>query len=197
MRKNYGKKTAASRLRYCGKIALLCLVLVLSVSTCTSLRLFSRIKFFYMMDRVPAWTTVGFYELETYPLDDLKQIARFLLEQPEQDRRRMIAAYCAYAEPRTDDLALLSKLYLLLRLLFDVPEDADVAAVFGGWMGEGGPYPYDGSETINLLWPLGYQDHRLVLKSGLGQYLGAPYNGLAEYDYFASHFLWRTMDELE
>jgi hypothetical protein len=163
----------------------------------TFLQLSPRISFFDMMEKVPAWTTVASYELDTYPLDEMKQIARFLLEQPERDRRRMIAAYCAYAEPHTDDLALLSKVYLLLRLLFDVPEESDVVAIFGAWMGENGPYPYNGSETVNLLWPLGYQDQRLVLKSGFEMYLGGPYNGLAEYDYFASHFPWRTTDELE
>jgi len=192
------KRHQVSRSRHRGRTLINGLGLTVLILACTFVQLFPRLKFFYMMNEVPAWTTVGSYELETYPLDKMKQIARFLLEQPERDRRHLIATYCAYAyaKPHTDDLSLISKLYLLLRLLFDVPEASNVVAIFGAWIGEGGPYPYDGSETVNLLWPLGYQNQRLILKSGFEGYLGAPYDGLAEYDFFASRFPWRAADEL-
>ena len=189
------------RLRYFGKMALLALGLFFSILICIHSRLILSLpKFFCMMREVPPWTTVNVnVPAETYPLDKLKRVACFLLKQSERDRRVIVATYNIYARAHTDDLPISSKLYLLLRLIFDVPEEysRNNAKFFGGWRGwleertlaEGG--------TANLLWPLGYQSQRLVLKGTLAGYYGLPYNGLGEYDYFASHFPLRSVDVLK
>jgi len=100
------------------------------------------VVFFYQMKQLPPlWTEGGNDNIvETYPLDDAKQIAVFLLEQSEEDRRRMIAMYQNCIKVRSWEagasaLPTASKLYILLRLLYDVPEryPRDQAKFFGGW----------------------------------------------------------------
>ena len=55
----------------------------------------------------------------------------------------------------------------------------------------------DGNMIVNLLWPLVYEDEQLVLQGTIFAYRGFPYDGMGEYDYFASHFLLRSVDELK
>jgi hypothetical protein len=61
----------------------------------------------------------------------------------------------------------------------------------------GAPTQVYGSMTVDLLWPLGYQDGQLILKSAYFAYSGFPYDGIGEYDYFASHFPLRSVDDLK
>jgi hypothetical protein len=86
-----------------------------------------------------------------------------------------------------------------VRVLFQLPRDYPVedAPIFAAYVGGGSPYPYSPDNvTVDLLWPLSYQDGELVLTTqGLG-YLGAPYSGIAENDYFFARFPLRRMDEL-
>lgn len=149
-------------------------------------------RFFLLMSEVPVWTAVPPHiKAETYPIGQVQQAACFLMNQSERKRSGIIATYNSYGQYY--DASSPEKLYLLLRVLFEVPENhsIDDAAIFGGWIGEGSPYPQSEQEGVNLLWPLGYQDNRLVLKAKYVQYLGPPYNGLAEYKYFASRFPFR------
>lgn len=199
------KERLVRRLCHLGKRVLLALGLILLLLLCLHLRLIlSTIKFFHMMERIPSWTEVtNANTIETYPLDDMKQVACWLLEQPDRSRRRIIAAYqmyieiCSWKAGAFDDLPPASKIFVLLRLLFDVPEDypRDAARFFGSWRGS--LAHEDRSATVDLLWPLGYQDHQLVLKGTYFTYFGFPYDGLSEYDYFAVRFPFRSTDDLE
>ena len=209
------KEHPVRRLCHLGKRVLLALGLILLLLLCLHLRLIlSTIKFFQMMERVPSWTEVtNANTMETYPLDEMKQVACWLLEQPDQNRRRIIAAYqiyieiCSWKAGAFDDLPPASKIFVLLRLLFDVPEEypRDEARFFGGWIilrvREDGDWTMDDPPTregtVNMLWPLGYEDGRLVLKGTIFAYRGFPYDGLWEYDYFASRFPLRAADELK
>lgn len=151
----------------------------------------STLRFFVMMNKSPGWG------LQTEPIDDLKEVARFLLTQPEQDRRKMLAAYRIYVATRTDAIYTFSKLHLLMLLLFDVPESypREDIKYFGGWV----IYPKrpKGENNANLLWPFGYQNGKLVLKASQMGYMGPPYDVLDEYDYFAARFPFRSVEDLE
>ena len=205
------------RSRYLAKRVLLVLVLILLLLLVTHLRLVvSTIQFFYKMGQLPPWPNmISEDAVETYPLNEEKQIARLLLEQTEQDRRRMIAVYQVYIEilswkpgPGSESSSA-SKLFVLLRLLFDVPEEypRDEARFFGGWiilrvhedeiLTMDAPTREDGNMMVNLLWPLTYENEQLVLQGTIFAYRGFPYDGMGEYDYFASHFLLRSVDELK
>lgn len=190
-----------------GKRILLLLSVVLLIVLLINLKLIiSTLRFFYLMNQVPPWSSWQ-GPPETYPLDKLKEVALFLLEQPEHNHRHIIIMYQTYIEVRSwkdgafEDVPPASKLYLLLRLLFQVPEEhpSDDSRFFGDWIGiPAGPHQRDPDNTFtNLLWPLGYEDHNLVLKASYLNYRGFPYSGLAEYDYFSSRFQLREKPELK
>ena len=152
-----------------------------------------------MMSHVPVWNTAYFNDdMVVYSLDELKKTTSFLLEQSEEDRFHLIMMYDKYAQSRSDKLATSSKLYLLLRVLFDVSETypAEDARFFAGWGTL--PEPRSTDKEINLLWPIGYKNQQLVLKAIPLAHLGVPYyDGLGEYKYFAASFPLRDRDELK
>lgn len=79
------------------------------------------------------------------------------------------------------DVAAMSRLYVLNRYVFDVPEKASFErSTFGGWMG----VPHD-SQWINLLWPFTVDEKgKLTLIGQFSGYLGEEYQALKEFDYF-------------
>ncbi len=168
---------------------------------------FAMMQFFSMMNEVPDLRARVTVETSHDPLAELKEVATLLLDQPEPIRRNIIATYDLLVK---DDYESSIKLYILLRLLFDVPEaypvnDADLF-YGGGWVMLGEDwndptYPSEGLGTVNLLWPLGYRGDKLILEKvimwrfdcfGCTRY----YKGLDAYDYFAVRFPRRSMDEL-
>lgn len=211
------KDRSTRRSRHLAKIVLFVLCLICLLLLIVQWRLVSStVAFLYKMGRLPPLWSEGSNEnmVETYPLNDAKQIAVLLLEQSGQDRRRIIVMYQMYIEvcswkANASALPSASKLHVLLRLLYDVPEDypQDQAKFFGGWMSllvredgsltMGVPTHAYGSGTVDLLWPLGYQDGQLVLKNNYFAYSGFPYDGIGEYDYFTSRFALRSVDDLE
>jgi hypothetical protein len=159
-------------------------------------------RFLLMMERIEPWTEnvrVG----GDYPLYPTTKATCFLLHYSEPKRDSIIRLYYLFAVSRSNylsDSSAEEKLYLLLRVLFNVPEaqPRESARVFAPWLGEGSPYPNDGSDTVNLLWPLEYHDEQLVLrKLSFITYIGPPYNGLAEYNFFVFSFPFRTVEDLK
>ena len=79
------------------------------------------------------------------------------------------------------NVAAMSRLYVLNRYLFNVPEKARFEkGTFGGWMG----VPAD-SEWINLLWPFTIDEAgTLTLTGQFHGYMGDDYLALQEFDDF-------------
>ncbi len=164
----------------------------------------SKIKFFYLMNQVPAWVTRDAQKpfddngIVLYPLDEVRKTAHFLLNQSEQDRHRLITEYTRYANTRSDGYATSSKLYILLRMLFNVSEDhptTDVKYFLGCITFPARPSTDD---AVNLLWPIGYQDEILVVKGVPIKCMGVlNYDGIGEYEYFLSRFPFRNVDDLK
>ena len=79
------------------------------------------------------------------------------------------------------NVAAMSRLYVLNRYLFNVPEKARFEkGTFGGWMG----VPAD-SESINLLWPFTIDEAgTLTLTGQFHGYMGDDYLALKEFDDF-------------
>ena len=79
------------------------------------------------------------------------------------------------------DVTAMSRLYVLNRYVFNVPEKASFErSTFGGWMG----VPHD-SQWINLLWPFSVDEKgKLTLTGQPSGYLGDEYKALQEFDYF-------------
>lgn len=151
-----------------------------------------------MMGGIKPWTQVD--NSDPYGRELVKQtkeVACFLLRHSEKERRTLISFYNALIHKGVG-ASRDAKLHLLLRLIFDVPQaqPTNEAAIFGAWMGEGSPYPNNETQYTNLLWPLSPGTSKLTIKAGHTSYIGAPYNGLAEYDYFVSKFPLRSEQEL-
>jgi hypothetical protein len=85
-----------------------------------------------------------------------------------------------------------SRLYLVNRIVFDVPSNAPLSApTFGSFIG----VPADKSH-IDLLWPLSYDTRkRLTLTGWFRGYAGPAYRWADEFDYFAIHYGKRVSDE--
>jgi hypothetical protein len=89
-------------------------------------------------------------------------------------------------EDKEDEMGVQTKVFLLNRLIFNVPVSSKrkESPVFGGWVG----VPSD-DETINLLWPFETNtDGKLELISGFRGYAGEPFEALGEFDSFNKRF---------
>ena len=83
------------------------------------------------------------------------------------------------------DTSLWSRVFLLNRYLFQVPEISPIDGhLFGGWAGT----PVENG-MVNRLWPFSYDgQNRLQLVGEFEGYYGPPYRGLDEFDYFQKKF---------
>lgn len=129
--------------------------------------------------RLPDWSTGA-------PLDDLPGVVEDVLAWDELDRATAVHRYSdASCFPRFD-LPAASGLYVLLRLLFDLPtaQPRDDAKVFGGWFH---PSINDGSPTFDLSWPVAVEGARAVVAPFPG-YFGKGYDAAGEYDWMAETF---------
>jgi hypothetical protein len=162
------------------------LVLALSLGILANWKLSTPVlTMYYKMGRIQAW------DGNDVELSALNDVAHSLIQQSEMSRRTTVAAYNVYSR---NHIAASYKLLLLMRLLFDLPEEyrENDAQVFDNFWGEG---------ERNPLWPLGYDENgQLILKYdvlgwqcfGLCPYY---YDGLAEYDYFVARFPLRVVGE--
>lgn len=85
----------------------------------------------------------------------------------------------------TQGTALWSRVFLLNRYLFRVPEKSPIDEhLFGGWVGT----PV-GEGMVNRLWPFSYDSQKdLQLVGEFEGYFGHGYKGLDEFDYFHRKF---------
>jgi len=92
-------------------------------------------------------------------------------------------------DPESD--ALESRVFLLLRFVFDLPEEASLAQrrIFKGWANWPAPGP-DGK--VSLSWPLSFKGKSPQLLSGRAGSQGQAYAIEAEYQHFLDHFSYRT-----
>ena len=94
---------------------------------------------------------------------------------------------------RSDYLEQWSKVFLLLRVMFALPEAAPPsdARIFGGWLA-----PYRGAGTsakVNLAWPIQWNNQRPRLVARYSGYEGAAYLAWLEYSYFLNKYKFRDL----
>jgi hypothetical protein len=85
-----------------------------------------------------------------------------------------------------------SKLFLLMRIVFDLPERAPAKARFSfkGW--ENWPEP-DEKGYVNLAWPISWKDNLPKLEASYKGSMGQPYGAVEEYQYLLDHFPYRSL----
>jgi hypothetical protein len=135
------------------------------------------------LEDAPSWTLI--------PPEDGAARTRLLaalepLRKKSTDEiREGVLKYVAKLKPedRTDGM---SKIYVLNRIIFNVPSDELKchAVFFGGWIG----VPVEG-DKINMMWPIGKDDKcHLVIAGVFSGYAGEAYRPLAEFDHFKTTY---------
>jgi len=149
-----------------------------------------------LLDRLPAWSkTIDPKYQQNYT--GLESLAfEFTTLLPEARRAEVQAYSTQYCFPRFD-LEKASGLYLLLRIVFELPSQypRHLTQVFGGWL-----HPSIGAETpdFDLSWPVKIETDTDIVKIERFQgYSGKGYNAIGEYDYFVAHFPLRQKETLK
>ena len=135
-----------------------------------------------MIGACPAWSDLRASDILSRKAS-LACLERISHNDPDVIRKSMERYISNKRRRNAYDVSSMSRLYVLNRYVFNVPEKAKFdRPTFGGWMG----VPHN-SEEINLLWPLSYdQEGKLALTGQFGGYLGDDYLAIQELDYFRS-----------
>jgi hypothetical protein len=87
-----------------------------------------------------------------------------------------------------------SKVFLLLRVVFDVPEDAPASELVPskGWVNW--PEPVDG--RVSIAWPLSFKGEEVRLVAYSVGSMGPSYNWPGEYNRFRTKYRFRPLEKL-
>ncbi|MEP7238479.1 MAG: hypothetical protein ABI685_11460, partial [Ferruginibacter sp.] len=93
----------------------------------------------------------------------------------------------------TEYVENMSKAYLLLRVLYQLPQEmsSNNAKTFGGWI-----HPSTGKSNFNMAWPVSVNQTPSGITINVENYqgfLGRGYDAAAELDYFNSNFPKRNL----
>ena len=132
------------------------------------------------IEKMPPWTVAKSKENEiiaSLAALDAWPTARLRNAVVEYVKRRTAAGEYSLAE--------MSKVFLLNRFIFRVPEsEGQDVRFFGGWY----RVPFTNG-VANLMWPLGYTDQgTITIKGRYEGYAGPPYRGVEEFDFFAKRY---------
>jgi len=166
------------------------LTLIAALSSLTFLEVIRKITvggFIVRLDSARPWTT-PVWSPERVAADlALEALGREFQAFPYSDARLVVERFSALAMRKsgTAELDAQSKLYVLLRFYFDVPEKErrGEAEYFGNWLGG----PYDDAH-VYLIWPVSVTDGNVRITGAYKGYLGETYDALGEFDFFASRY---------
>jgi hypothetical protein len=137
------------------------------------------------LDTTPAWSDIGRDDTERRR-DVIVRLLR-LSDNDTSVLRDVVSGYVQRktASPTGYDVAAMSRLYVLNRVLFNVPSTVPLATP--GFASFAGIPSADG--VVNELWPLS-QDRfgNLELTGQFAGYFGESYLAVQEFDYFAATF---------
>ncbi|MGD1845492.1 MAG: T9SS type A sorting domain-containing protein [Salibacteraceae bacterium] len=143
-----------------------------------------------MIRMLPAWTEpINDKEQQT-----IKSIVAELALLSDDQLRGAIAKHHQYYRDAGNNLEELSKDYLLLRMIFDLPEAFDRSQVknFGGWVH---PSVFH-QEAYNLSWPIAQTEGGLQVAGKYMGFNGRGYDPVGEFDFFAGRFQRRTPEAI-
>ena len=135
-----------------------------------------------LIEACPAWSEISNKNAESS--DKVIEYSRKISVYKTRIIRKAIKKFLL-ANERMDstvpDTTYWSRIYVLNRYLFNVPDKAKIKTkTFGGWVG----IPYT-SKEVSMLWPLSYDiKGKLKLTGVYGGYLGHEYLAVEEFDYF-------------
>lgn len=136
-----------------------------------------------LIARIPAWTK-GYTAAEQATFDNVMTSLR-----QYSDNQILNGILCIVNNNKIsgeDYLDNMSKIYIALRALYQVPGQlsASAASVFGGWIRPGS----EASGTYSPLWPLQQVNGKLMVTGQYNGYLGFDYDAIGEFSYFSRHY---------
>ncbi|PLX11551.1 MAG: hypothetical protein C0598_07910 [Marinilabiliales bacterium] len=140
-------------------------------------------KFFEQVESVKAWTDEsGYSENDNYTLlESASQVASLTDDE-------IITGVADYSEYYAGYIPEMSKLYLILRYVYDVPNNLPMenAYSYGGWIH---PNEVISNSAYDLMWPLGWNEmNMIVVDHEFMGYIGAGYDAIGELSYFMENF---------
>jgi hypothetical protein len=142
------------------------------------------------IESIPPWVTTRYGPAEVEKLE----AAACTLSALPIERVRDAVVHLAYRIHRKGGIVAASQVYLALRAIFEVPESFDRAKVqeFGAWL-----HPSQGKgrekEPFALSWPVHASNGRIVEVEKFPGYIGDPYDGVGEFDWFRARFPLRKL----
>jgi hypothetical protein len=120
-------------------------------------------------------------------------VARQLQNESLDGAKAVITEYEALAEERGDSMINVeSRLFLLLRVVFDLPEQAPESnrRLFIGWTN----WPeVDRSGNVNMAWPVKWTNGVPSLMAKCHGRLGPPYDAIGEFSHFHRYYRLRKL----
>lgn len=143
---------------------------------------------------ITPWSGIDDYGSEDWA--SLRRSAILVQESDPAVVEQAIRAFRAQCFERTSDVPVDcdSQVFLLLRMVFDLPEDAPVheRAIFIGWMN----WPeVDETDSVNLAWPLSWASGAPSFVASQFGAMGAPYAAVEEYRHMLEHYGFRRVGE--
>jgi hypothetical protein len=122
---------------------------------------------------------------------DYVDAARRLRDAEPREVTRALGAALAADEGTGDNER---RLFVLLRVLFDLPRSAPAAQrlVYKGWVNWPAP---DDRDEVDLGWPVAWEDDRPRLVAAFEGSMGPRYAAVEEYDSFRERFGFRALPE--
>jgi hypothetical protein len=142
-----------------------------------------------LIETVPPWTS----HCGDAQAVQLRSAARQIQKFAPAEIREGIQDFLNVHREDDDYLASLSKVYVLLRAVFNVPQEIsrEEAKTFGGWVH---PSVLQKSGSYDLMWPLGLNEKSEVIFVGQFEgYFGSEYDAMGEFDYFSSKYKFREL----
>ncbi len=140
------------------------------------------------VETVKAWTdTYGYSENDNYTL--MESAAQIVTMTDAE----IITGVNDYTEYYAGYIPEMSKLYLVLRYVYDVPDEMVIedAFTYGGWVR---PIEEISGSTYNMMWPLGFNEFSMpVVDHPFMGYMGAEYDAPGELAYFMENFTRREL----
>jgi hypothetical protein len=155
------------------------------VTVALSSRLIASQDAVVILDKAPIWTSITADDQRTGQL--VCETLRPLLEKDPAELRNILVKYVAGL--RADDpdkLGSLSKIFVLNRMFFNVPDDdrLDNVQFFGGWNG----VPF-GNGKVNMMWPVSMtKEGGFKIAGYFCGYFGPEYSPLDEFDFLLKRY---------
>jgi len=147
-----------------------------------------------LLDSLRTWSQVGSFTRDDW--ENYMKVAKIAQETDPQIVEPALDRFVRQAidEPFTGYESQ-SKPFLLMRVVFDLPENAPQASrlPFKGWTN----WPQaDAQGNVSLAWPISWRSGRPELVASYEGSEGKPYAAAAEYRYLRNHFPYRRLEDV-